>query len=136
LKVLCQLCSTDRRLLKFPILDVQSSMASVIDLDPVVFADADVVVCAADGHGSRALLTELAQQYLVPVVDLGVDVIPTESAVQAGSQVRVLRPGRGCLHCARTLDPALVREEYLTDTQRIEEQRRGYLRGIRAPTPP
>jgi len=118
-----------------PQLDVQSSVASVIDIDPVVFADADVVVCATDGHGSRALLTELAQQYLVPVVDLGVDVIPTEGAVQAGGQVRVLRPGRGCLHCAGTLDPALVREEYLTDTQRIEEQRRGYLRGMHAPAP-
>src|SRR6266545_227132 len=57
------------------------------------------------------------------------------SAVQAGGQVRVLRPGRGCLHCAGMLDPALVREEYLTDDQRAEEERRGYLRGVTAPAP-
>jgi len=33
------------------------------------------------------------------------------------------------------LDPALVREEYLTDDQRAEEERRGYLRGVSAPAP-
>jgi len=118
-----------------PGLTVRAVTASVIDVDPLVFADVDVVVCATDGHGSRALLTELAQQYLLPVVDLGVDVIPTKDAVQAGGQIRVLRPGRGCLHCAGMLDPALVREEYLTDAQRAEEERRGYLRGVRAPAP-
>jgi len=118
-----------------PQIAVQTINASVIDTDPRVLADADIVVCATDGHGSRALLTELAQQYLLPVIDLGVDIIPTETSVQAGGQVRVLRPGRGCLHCAGMLDPLLVREEYLTEAQRAEEERRGYLRGIRAPAP-
>ena len=118
-----------------PGLTVRTLPASILDIDPLLLADVDVVICATDGHGSRALLTELAQQYLLPVVDLGVDVIPTEGAVQAGGQVRVLRPGRGCLHCAGILDPALVREEYLTDAQRAEEERRGYLRGVRAPAP-
>ena len=118
-----------------PDLTVHTFPASILDIDPLLLAGVDVVICATDGHGSRALLTELAQQYLLPVVDLGVDVIPTEGVVQAGGQVRVLRPGRGCLHCAGILDPALVREEYLTDAQRAEEDRRGYLRGVRAPAP-
>lgn len=118
-----------------PDLTVHTFPASILDIDPLLLAGVDVVICATDGHGSRALLTELAQQYLLPVVDLGVDVIPTEGVVQAGGQVRVLRPGRGCLHCAGILDPALVREEYLTDAQLAEEDRRGYLRGVRAPAP-
>jgi len=118
-----------------PGLAVHTFAASVIDVDPLSLADADVVICATDGHGSRALLTEMAQQYLLPVVDLGVNVVPTQGAVRAGGQVRVLRPGRGCLHCAGTLDPALIREEYLTDAQRTDEERRGYLRGVIAPAP-
>jgi molybdopterin-synthase adenylyltransferase len=118
-----------------PNLAVSPVAASVIDVDPLVFADVDVVVCATDGHGSRALLTELVQQYLLPVVDLGVDVIPDDRGVQAGGQVRVLRPGRGCLHCAGMLNAALVREEYLSERERAEEARRGYLRGVRAPAP-
>jgi molybdopterin/thiamine biosynthesis adenylyltransferase len=118
-----------------PALHVDQLAASVIDVDPVVFDAVDVVVCATDGHGSRALLTELAQQYLVPVVDLGVNIIPTSTKVRAGGQVRVLRPGRGCLHCAETLDSALVREEYLTEVERQKERQRGYLRGVDAPAP-
>lgn len=114
---------------------VATVSASVLDIDPHLLAGADVIVCATDGHGSRALLTEVAQQYLVPVVDLGVEVVPTAQGVQAGGQVRVLRPGRGCLHCAGTLDPALVREEYLSDEERAAEAERGYLRGVRAPAP-
>jgi molybdopterin/thiamine biosynthesis adenylyltransferase len=118
-----------------PNLRVRAVPRSVIDVDPLLFANVDVAVCATDGHGSRALLTELAQQYLLPVVDLGVDVIPTASGVQAGGQVRVLRPGRGCLHCSGMLDPVLVREEYLSDGERAAEERRGYLRGVTAPAP-
>jgi hypothetical protein len=74
-------------------------------------------------------------------VQLGVDVIarddvnPRDEAVQAGCQVRVRRPGRGCRYSAGMLDPALLRQEYLTDAQRAEEDRRGYLRRVRAPAP-
>ena len=75
-----------------PNIQVHGVAQSVIDVDPLLFADVDVAVCATDGHGSRALLTELAQQYLLPVVDLGVDVIPTADGAH-----RACRPesGRG-----------------------------------------
>lgn len=118
-----------------PELDVRTYTRSLLDLDPGHLLDADVIICATDSHGSRALLTELAQQYLVPVVDLGVEIVPTQAGVQAGGQVRVLRPGGGCLHCAGTLDPALVREEYLSEAEREIERTRGYLRGLDAPAP-
>lgn len=39
---------------------------SVLDVDPQTLLDADVIVCATDGHGSRALLTEIVHQYLRP----------------------------------------------------------------------
>jgi molybdopterin/thiamine biosynthesis adenylyltransferase len=116
-------------------IDVTTAAVSVLDLEPQVLVDADVIVCATDGHGSRALLTELAQQYLVPVVDLGVEVDPNAAVFRAGGGVRVLRPGRGCLHCAQTLSPALVREEYLDDEQRTVEIERGYIRGAHVPDP-
>jgi molybdopterin/thiamine biosynthesis adenylyltransferase len=118
-----------------PDVSVATHPESVLDLDPADLVDADVIVCATDGHGSRALLTELSQQYLVPVVDLGVEIVPTAAGVQAGGQVRVLRPGRGCLHCVGTLDAALVREEYMSEAEREVERTRGYLRGIEAPAP-
>lgn len=118
-----------------PDLIVVPIKASVLDVDPAILAGADLIVCCTDGHGSRALLTELAEQYLIPLVDLGVEIVPGPSGSQAGGGVRVQMPGRGCLHCAGTLDPALVREEYLTQEQREFERARGYLRGVDEPAP-
>lgn len=112
-----------------PLIKASAVAESVLDIDPRPLLHADVIVCATDGHGSRALLTELAQQYLIPVVDLGVEVDPSSGRFRAGGGVRVLRPGHGCLHCARTLSSALIREEYLDEGQRLVELERGYIRG-------
>lgn len=118
-----------------PTLTVETIPLSLLDIDPAVLAECDVIVCATDGHGSRALLTELAQQYVLPVVDLGVDIVPTQTQLHVGGQVRVLRPGDGCLHCADMLNPRLVWEEYLTEAERDLERKRGYISGVQAPAP-
>jgi molybdopterin/thiamine biosynthesis adenylyltransferase len=112
-----------------PDIRVVTIEASVLDIDPTPLIGADVIACCTDGHGSRALLNELVQQYLVPVVDVGIEVQPGEVSSRAGGGVRVLRPGRPCLQCMRVLDPGLVREELLSDTERLRELELGYLRG-------
>lgn len=113
---------------------IDTVRASVLDVDPQQLTSADVIVCATDSHGSRSLLNEIATQYYVPTVDLGVEVVPGE-AFRAGGGVRVIRPGRGCLWCAQTLSPALVREEYLSERERADEAERGYMRGHLDPAP-
>jgi molybdopterin/thiamine biosynthesis adenylyltransferase len=118
-----------------PAAAVRAIGASVLDVDPGLLAEADVIFCCTDGHGSRALLTEIAQQFCVPVIDLGVEIVPSPGGTRAGGGVRILRPGEGCLHCAGTLDPGLVREEYLPDADREAERNRGYLRGAAEPAP-
>lgn len=115
--------------------DIRVVGASVLDVDPGLLAEADVIFCCTDGHGSRALLTELAQQFCVTVIDLGVEIVASPGGARAGGGVRILRPGQACLHCAGTLDPSLVREEYLQDGEREAERLRGYLRGAAEPTP-
>lgn len=90
------------------------------------------IVCCTDGHGSRALLTELAAQYLIPLIDLGIEVQPGHDGSRWRG-VRVIRPGDPCLHCMAILDPALVREEFLSDDERSIEVARGYLRGLQEP---
>lgn len=115
--------------------DVRTIDATVLDVDPGVLGELDLIFCCTDGHGSRSLLSELCQQYLLPVIDLGVEVVPGHARLQAGGGVRILRPGHGCLLCAGTLDPALVREEYLDDVARAREAANGYLRGATAPAP-
>jgi molybdopterin/thiamine biosynthesis adenylyltransferase len=118
-----------------PSVEVSAVVASVLDTDPAHYVDADIIVCATDGHGSRALLIEVVSQYLVPVIDLGVEVDPADDRFRAGGGVRILRPGKGCLLCAQTLSPALIREEYLDAEQRSREVRLGYIRGVEVPAP-
>lgn len=108
---------------------------SVLEMDARQIATSDVIVCCTDGHGSRALLSELAAQYVMTLIDLGVEVQATRDATRAGGGIRVVRPGDACLHCMQVLDPALVREEFLTDAERAQEERRGYLRGAAHPEP-
>ena len=45
-------------------------------MDVEALAWADAIMCCTDGHGSSALLTELSFQYMVPIVDMGVEVQP------------------------------------------------------------
>ena len=113
---------------------VSEVVSSVLDVETSVLAQCDIIVVATDGHGSRAWLTEFAEQYLISLVDLGVE-IQTGERMHAGGGVRVVSPGSGCLQCAGTLSSALVREEYLSSADRELERRRGYLRGDGAPTP-
>lgn len=112
-----------------PNLPVTRIAASVCAIDPGPLTGVDVVVCCTDGHGSRALLNELAYQYLVPLVDLGIEVQPAGAGSRAGGGVRIVRPGRPCLQCMGVLDPRLVREEFLSTTERKRERELGYLRG-------
>lgn len=108
---------------------------NVLDVDPHVLAGLDLIFACTDGHGSRAFLTEVAQQYLVPVIDLGVEVVAGRDGATAGGGVRVLRPGSGCLLCSDTLSSELIRQEYLGDTARAHEAVRGYLRDVTEPAP-
>jgi molybdopterin/thiamine biosynthesis adenylyltransferase len=116
-------------------ISVRAAQESVIEIEPSLLAFADVIMCCTDGHGSRALITELVQQYLVPAIDMGVEVQPERNFSMAGGGVRVLLPGRSCLHCMGVIDPALVREEFLTDGERSIERLRGYLSNEDEPAP-
>ena len=118
-----------------PLTTVTAVASSILDLDASELAEVDAIVCCTDGHGSRALLSELAAQYLIPLVDLGIEVQPGPTGSRAGGGVRVVRPGDPCLHCMAVLDPALVREEFLTDEERDVERARGYLVGSDEPAP-
>lgn len=114
---------------------VEAVVRSLVDIDAGWLGQFDAVVCCTDSHGSRALLTQLAAQYLIPLIDVGIEVQQGPQGSRAGGGVRVIRPGEPCLHCMAILDPALVREEFLTDEQRDIEAGRGYLRGLDEPAP-
>ncbi len=89
----------------------------------------DVVFSCVDRHYPRAILNQFAQQYLIPVIDMGIQVQADGSGrIQgAGGRVAVLRPGGWCLWCTGDLSAEELRREGLPAEQKAEEQKRGYV---------
>lgn len=80
----------------------------------------DFVFCCTDSDGSRHLLNQLAYQYVVPTIDLGVSITPNVALtdLQLWAHVRLLAPGQPCLHCTGSLDPNQVRRDLMTESDR------------------
>lgn len=95
--------------------------------------DADFFFCCTDSHGSRAVLSQLSYQYLLPGIGLGVAVraMPDGKARIAG-RVQMLAPGLPCLLCAEALDPEQVRVDLMTPAQRQADP---YVVGEHVPQP-
>lgn len=95
--------------------------------------DADFFFCCTDSHGSRAVLTQFAYQYLVPGIDMGVAIYISESSVsRISGRVQMLAPGLPCLICGNVLDAEMVRRDLLTDEARKADS---YIIGVDAPQP-
>lgn len=82
--------------------------------------DVDLFLCCTDTHGSRAVLNQLAYQYVVPAIDIGVAIQVTDQGqvTHVSGRVQMLAPGLACLLCGGVLDPEAVRRDLLSDTAR------------------
>ncbi len=96
-------------------------------------ADVDILLCCTDSHGSRAVLQQLAYQYLIPCIDVGTVIAAQNGRVtHIYGRVQVLSPGSPCLTCSKLLDANEVRRDMMTA---FERQADPYLRGAREPAP-
>jgi molybdopterin-synthase adenylyltransferase len=95
--------------------------------------DADLIFGCTDSHGSRAVLQQIAYQYLIPCIDLGATIIADGASVSGVfGRVQLLAPGYGCLTCSNLLDPEEVRRDMMTAFERKLDP---YIQGIREPAP-
>ena len=85
---------------------------------PSVF-NAHFIFCCTDSHASRAVLNQIAYQYLIPCIDMGVSLnVSGGTLTQVAGRVQTLAPGLACLTCTNSIDPRAVREELMTEEQR------------------
>lgn len=93
--------------------------------------DADIVICATDTHGSRAVLNDLPTAYLLPVIDVGVRVGARRNGALSGlvAEVRVLTSATPCLWCRKTINADAIRIENLPATERERLRLEGYAIG-------
>jgi molybdopterin-synthase adenylyltransferase len=81
--------------------------------------DTDFAFSCTDSHGSRAVLNQLAYQYLIPFVDMGVVIVTSKGEVQnIAARTQMLSPGLACMVCANLLDYEEVRRDLLSDFER------------------
>jgi hypothetical protein len=95
--------------------------------------DVDFLFACTDSHGSRAVLNQLAYQYLIPTIDMGVIIVAPDAKIQQiAGRAQMLAPGLGCLWCGKLLDSDKVRIDLLTDFERAADP---YINGANEPAP-
>jgi molybdopterin/thiamine biosynthesis adenylyltransferase len=95
--------------------------------------DCDLIFSCTDSHGSRAVLNQLAYQYYLPCIDVGVSISAKHgSNLRVTGRTQLLAPGLGCLTCGRFLDPDEVRRDLMTPAQRQADP---YIVGSVVPQP-
>lgn len=95
----------------------------------------DVIVVCTDNTTSRAYLNQLAQQYLIPLLDLGVQFAIGDTGAVANEigRINLVRPGTPCLWCSGHISSERLAAESVPKAERAREG--SYLRGIDDPQP-
>lgn len=109
-------------------------IGDVVDDDiAALLLDVDFIFACTDSMASRAVLNQLAYQYLVPCIDVGVAVGVANREVQyVTGRTQMLSPSLPCLVCTELLDAEQVRRELLSEEQKKRDQ---YIVGASVPQP-
>jgi molybdopterin/thiamine biosynthesis adenylyltransferase len=95
--------------------------------------EADFIFGCTDSHGSRAVVQQVAYQYLIPCIDMGSTITTTEGTLGGiFGRVQLLAPGLACLTCSGLLDSEEVRRDLMSA---FEKKLDPYISGERIPAP-
>jgi molybdopterin/thiamine biosynthesis adenylyltransferase len=97
-----------------PDIEIRSVIGSIYDLSVAKqILDSDVVFCCTDNLTSRMVLNRIAYQYLIPVIDTGINIQINKDGTlhNAAGRVTVLLPDEPCLSCLDILNPEQLSRE-------------------------
>jgi molybdopterin/thiamine biosynthesis adenylyltransferase len=98
--------------------------------------DRDVIFLCTDDHWGRSVVNEIAYQYLIPTINLGMSIRARDGTITtAAGGVDVLRPGKPCLWCSQFLNTERIATESMPLTERRSRRRDGYVQDIDTPAP-
>lgn len=108
--------------------------ADVVDNDVAArLLDTDFIFLCTDSHASRAVVNQIAYQYLIPCIDMGVAIYTREGKVtHVVGRTQMLSTGLPCLLCAGWIDTNQVRLEMMGKDQRARDP---YFTGEGVPQP-
>ncbi|HEY1697329.1 MAG TPA: ThiF family adenylyltransferase [Polyangiaceae bacterium] len=95
--------------------------------------DVDIIFGCTDSHGSRAVIQQMAYQYMIPCIDLGTTIVVSAGIVtHVYGRVQLLAPGQACFTCSGLLDSNEVRRDMMSA---FERQADPYIQGAHEPAP-
>lgn len=74
-------------------------------------ADCDVIFGCVDTFAARRDLEAAARRYLLPYIDIGMDIYELGDEFVVGGQVALSLPGQPCLRCMGIVSEALINQE-------------------------
>ena len=91
----------------------------------------DVVFSCTDRHAPRSVLNELAHQFFIPVIDLGVGIDAKNEKIEGGSvRVSLSSPSLPCLYCTGVINSEQILAESLDKKELESRQKEGYIKGL------
>ncbi|MBI3504678.1 MAG: ThiF family adenylyltransferase [Proteobacteria bacterium] len=96
-------------------------------------ADADVILCCTDSHGSRSVVQQVAYQFLIPCIDVGSTITADRGTITGiFGRVQLVGPDQPCLWCTGLLSSDQVRKDMTSEFERRADP---YIQGAQEPAP-
>ena len=112
---------------------VKGSLLTYDGIDAV--RKADIVFSCTDTVSSRAVLNQIAHQYFIPVIDMGVGLDSKDGYITGGGgYAKVILPDGTCLQCNEDLPPHMLAQEQLPVEQLHQAIRNGYCKEVQNPS--
>ena len=95
------------------------------------FKNCDVIFSCTDRHAPRSILNELAHQYFIPVIDIGVGIDSKNDKIVGGTvRVSLSSPSIPCLYCIGIINSEQILVESLNTEELEKRQKEGYVQGM------
>ena len=95
------------------------------------FKNCDIIFSCTDRHAPRSVLNELAHQYFIPVIDMGVGIDSKNDKIVGGTvRVSLSSPSIPCLYCIGIINSEQVLVESLSAKELEKRQKEGYIQGM------
>jgi len=98
--------------------------------------DRDVIFLCTDEHWGRSVVNQIAYQYLIPTINIGVRIEANQGVIShAVGTMDILRPDKPCLWCKKFLTAERIAAESMPGSQRTLRAQEGYVEGLDTKTP-
>lgn len=115
-----------------PKLHVQGVAQNIVkDSAAKLLRDRDVIFLCTDEHWGRSVVNQVAYQYMIPTINIGMTITGRNSSVESGiGIVDILFPHKACLWCKQFLNSNRISAESMPSADRTIRQEEGYIENI------